>query len=104
MKINFMCQLGYAMVPGCGLFAQSCPTLFDPLDCSCQTLCPWDFSGKSTEVGCHFLLQGIILTQASNPGLPHCRQTLYHLSHQGEEAGMERKLVQGQSINSGNRS
>ena len=39
-------------------------------------------SGRSTEVGCHFLLQRIILTQGSNPGLPHCRQTLYHLSHQ----------------------
>ena len=33
--------------------------------------------------GCHFLLQGIFLTQGSNPGLPHCRQMLYHLSHQG---------------------
>ena len=32
---------------------------------------------------CHFLLQGIFLTQGSNPGLPHCRQTLYRLSHQG---------------------
>ena len=32
---------------------------------------------------CHFLLQGIFPTQGSNPGLPHCRQTLYHLSHQG---------------------
>ena len=29
----------------------------------------------------HFLLQGIFLTQRSNPGLPHCRQTLYRLSH-----------------------
>ena len=27
-------------------------------------------------------LQGIFPTQESNPGLPHCRQTLYHLSHQ----------------------
>ena len=26
--------------------------------------------------GCHFLFQGIFLTQGSNPGLPHCRQTL----------------------------
>ena len=26
---------------------------------------------------CHFLLQGIFLTQESNPGLPHCRQMLY---------------------------
>ena len=33
-------------------------------------------------MGCH-LLQGIFLTQGSNPGLLHCRQTLYHLSHQG---------------------
>ena len=29
------------------------------------------------------LLQGIFPTQGSNPGLPHCRQTLYPLSHQG---------------------
>ena len=33
--------------------------------------------------GCQFLLQGIFLTQGSNPGLPHCRQMLYRLSHQG---------------------
>ena len=32
---------------------------------------------------CHFLLQGIFPTQGSNPGLLHCRQTLYCLSHQG---------------------
>ena len=32
---------------------------------------------------CHFLLQGIFLTQESNPGLLNCRQTLYRLSHQG---------------------
>ena len=38
---------------------------------------------KNTGVGCHFLLQGVSLTQESNLGLPHCRQTLYHLSHQG---------------------
>ena len=43
---------------------------------------PWDFPGKNTGVGCHFLLQGIFLTQGSNLGLLNCRQTLYHLSHQ----------------------
>ena len=48
-----------------------------------KLLHPWDFLGKSTGVGCHFLLQGIFLTQGSNPGLPHCRQTLYRLSYQG---------------------
>ena len=41
------------------------------------------FSRKSTGVGCHFVLQGIFLTQGLNPGLPHCRQTFYHLSHHG---------------------
>ena len=43
----------------------------------------WDFPGKNTGVRCHFLLQGIFLTQGSNPGLLHCRQILYQLSHQG---------------------
>ena len=34
-------------------------------------------------MGCHFLLQGIFLTQGSNPGLLHCMKILYQLSHQG---------------------
>ena len=34
-----------------------------------QVLCPWDFPGKSTGAGCHFLLQGIFPAQGSNPGL-----------------------------------
>ena len=54
------------------------------MDCSpARPLCPRDSPGNSTEVGCHFLLQGIFLTQGSNPGLPHCKQVLYCLSHQG---------------------
>ena len=48
-----------------------------------RLLRPWDSLGKNTGVGCHFLLQEIFPTQGLNPGLPHCRQTLYHLSHQG---------------------
>ena len=50
-----------------------------------KLLRPWDFQGKSTGVGCHFLLQGIFPTQGSNPGLSHCRQMLYCLSHQGSQ-------------------
>ena len=61
--------------------AQSCPTLCNPMDT--RLLCPQDFPGKSTGAGYHFLLQGIFLTQGLNPGLPHCRQTLCHLSHEG---------------------
>ena len=32
---------------------------------------------------CHFLLRGIFPTEESSPGLLHCRQMLYRLSHQG---------------------
>ena len=46
-----------------------------------RLLCPWDFPGKDTQVGGPFLLQGIFLTQESNPGLPHCRPILYRFSH-----------------------
>ena len=38
-------------------------------------------------MNCHFLLQRIFLTQGLNPGLPHCRPTLYHLSRQGSPGG-----------------
>ena len=40
------------------------------------------FSRQEYWSGCHFLLQGIFPTQGSNPGLPHCMQTVYRLSHQ----------------------
>ena len=42
-----------------------------------------DSPGKNTGVDCHFFLQGIFPTQGLNPALPHCRQTLYPLSHKG---------------------
>ena len=35
--------------------------------------------------------QGIFPIQKSNPGLPHCRQILYHLSHQGSLKNDQRK-------------
>ena len=50
---------------------------------STRLLCPWNAPGKNIGVGCHFLLQGNILTQGSNPGLLHCTQMLYRLNHQG---------------------
>ena len=48
-----------------------------------RLLCPWDSPGKDTGVCHHFLLQGILPTQGLNQGLPHCRRSIYHLSHQG---------------------
>ena len=64
--------------------AQLCLTLCDSMDCSLpgSSLRPWDFPGKNTGVVCHFFLQAIFPIQGLNPGLPHCRQKLYHLSHQ----------------------
>ena len=55
----------------CVLVAQSCLTLCDPMDCSStRLLCPWTSPGMNTGVGCHFLLQGIFLTQRLNLGSP----------------------------------
>ena len=48
-----------------------------------RLLCAWDSPSKNTGQGSHYLLQEIFLTQGSNPGLLHCRQIFYHLSHQG---------------------
>ena len=50
-----------------GEVAQSCPTLCDPMD---RLLHPWDLPGKSTGVGCHFLLQGIAAIEAPVKSLP----------------------------------
>ena len=58
--------------------------LCDPMDCSPPgSSVHGDSPGKNTGVGSHILLQEIFPTQGSNPGLPHCRVILYHLSHQG---------------------
>ena len=73
------------------LVAQLCPTLLTPVD--------YSMPGFSV----HGILQakilewvplpspGIFWTQGLNPGLPHCRQILYHLSHQGSPYGGRRE-------------
>ena len=58
--------------------AQSSLTLCDLMDYS-----SWDSPSQNTGVGSLSPLQGIFLTQGSNPGLPHCRQILYQLSYHG---------------------
>ena len=67
-----------------------CLTLYDPTDysppgSSFHVASP----GKNTGVGCHALLQRIFPIQRSNPGLPHCREILYHLSYQGSPRILE---------------
>ena len=55
-----------------------CPTLWPHGLWPARLLCPWDFPGKNTGVGCYFLLQGTFPTQGSNLSLvsPAFRQTL----------------------------
>ena len=57
---------------------QSCLTFWDPA----TLFYLWNSPGKNTRVGNLSLLQEIFLTQDLNLGLLHCRQVLYHLSHQ----------------------
>ena len=66
------------------LVTQLCPTLCNPIDCNpAGSSVHGDSLGRNTGVGCHVLFQEIFPTQGLNLGLLHCRQTLYHLSHQG---------------------
>ena len=48
-----------------------------------------DSPGQNTRVGRLSLLQGIFPTRRLNPGLPHCRQILYQLSHNGSPRILE---------------
>ena len=64
--------------------AHLCLTLCDPKDGNPPGSSVHGISqGKDTGVRNHSLLQGIFPTQGSNLSLLHCRQILYHLSHQG---------------------
>ena len=58
--------------------AQSFPTLCNPMDCIVHEI----LQPRTLEVS----LQEVFPTQGSNPGLLHCRQILFQLSHQGSSA------------------
>ena len=56
---------------GC-LVTKSCLTLSWPHGLwPTRLLCPWNFPGQNTGMGCHFLLQGTFLTQGVSPHLFH---------------------------------
>ena len=59
--------------------------LWDPMDC----ISLWSSPGENTGVGSLSRLQGIISTQRSNLGLPHCGWILYQLSHKGSSTILE---------------
>jgi len=56
---------------------------------------PWNSPGQNTRVDSLSLLQGIFPTQGSNPGLQHCRQILYQLSHKGSPYVYKRQNLIG---------
>ena len=67
------------------LVAKLCQTLLRPPHGlqSTRLLWPWDFPGKNTGMGCHFLLQQIFPTQGSNSHLLYWQVDSLALSHQG---------------------
>ena len=71
------------------MHAQLSPTVWQPRGLqTVRLLCPWDFPGKNTGVGYHFLLQRIFLTQGWKPSLLsllNWRQILYQLRHLGSQ-------------------
>ena len=78
LKWRLILVIGYSQVVGVISFniigcvcvcvhTQSCPTLCDPMGYSpARLLCLWNFLGKNTGAGCHFLLQEIFPTQGLN--------------------------------------
>ena len=65
--------------------SQLCPTLCDPIDYTVHGI----LQARILAWVALSLLQGIFLTQGSNPGLPHCRPILYQLSHKGSPRILE---------------
>ena len=79
IKPTMRCHLSLVRV----LVTESCPTLWDPMDCSPPGSTVYGIpQGKNTGVACHSFLQWIFPAEGLNPGLPYWRQILHYLSHQ----------------------
>ena len=67
-----------------------------------RLLCPWNFPGKNTAVGCHFLLQGTFLSEELNPHLLVWQADSLPLRHLGSsnhhmllDQGKKNAIVEG---------
>ena len=61
-----------------------------------------EFSRPEYWSGCLSLLQGILPTQGSNPGLSHCRWILYQMSHRGSpRISLFQQIFLTQELNQG---
>ena len=80
MLVQICCLEGLYV---CVLVTQSCPTPCHPINYSLPgSSVHGILQARILGGGSHSLLWGMCLTQGSNPGLLHCRQILYCLSHQ----------------------
>ena len=82
--VHALSCLGYVCVLSCLVVSHSLqPHGLQPA----RLLCPLNFPGKNTGVGCHAFFQGIFQTQGSNPGLLYLscmgRWVLYQWCHLG---------------------
>ena len=82
---------GWQYWASCGCVL-SCSVMSDPLanpGTPAKLLCSWDSPGKNTGVDCHFLCQGIFLTQRSKSPMSPCigRKILYHWATWGSPLG-----------------
>ena len=58
------------------------------MDCNLPVALSTEFSRQEYGLGSHSILQGIFLIQGTNQDIPHCKQILYCLSHQGSTPGI----------------
>ena len=76
------------------LVAQWCLTLCDPVDCSLPgSYVHGIFQARTPEWAAISFSRGSSLPKGLNPGLQHCRQTLYPLNHQGSQSSFNFLLL-----------
>ena len=84
LKKEASCQYYLTLVLSLfGLYAMSNSFMIPWTVASARLLCPWDFPGKNTGVGCHFFLQKIFLNKGTNPSLQNWQVDSLLLRHQG---------------------
>ena len=86
VNFHFTCKLGTIMF--FSLWSESCAVVSNSF-WPHGLYSPWTSPGQNTGVGSLSLLQGIFPTQGPNPGLLHCGQILYQLSHKGSPRLLE---------------
>ena len=90
----FSLELGVLYVCVVCVLTHSLLSICDPLDCSHAPL-SMRFPGKNTGVGCHFLLQGILLTQGLNLHLLHWQVDSLPQSHLGTHTYYVKDTLRG---------